>query len=242
MKKKIIVAVMAVQFSLGMFTIAFAGEWKQDNIGYWYQNDDGSYPSGGWQWIDGNGDEIAECYYFDSNGYLLISPDTPEGYSINQDGAWVIDGIVQTKHVIRSELSLPSAAIVDAKVINSYSSDYNPHSGSVRLLVSLSDGTILQKDFSSESYGWYGVVEIGDVTGDGEKEIVLNLEVIGSTFGATDVYIYQVKDHQLTEHSRIMDSAGVTIKENALEMGYMRWDPKRYETKMIHWNGTSWVE
>lgn len=31
---------------------AFAGQWKQDNIGYWYQNDDNSYPKKTWQAID----------------------------------------------------------------------------------------------------------------------------------------------------------------------------------------------
>ena len=42
---------------------ALAGEWKQDENGWWYQEDDGSYPVSTWKEIDGTN------YYFDANGY-----------------------------------------------------------------------------------------------------------------------------------------------------------------------------
>ena len=32
---------------------SFAGEWKQDTSGWWYQNDDGSYPTNTWKEING---------------------------------------------------------------------------------------------------------------------------------------------------------------------------------------------
>lgn len=76
-----------------------ASGWQQDNTGWWWQNDNGSYPSNTWQWIDGNYDGIAECYYFDGNGYCLMNAQTPDGQTVNADGAWVVDGIVQTKPV-----------------------------------------------------------------------------------------------------------------------------------------------
>ena len=47
---------------------AYAGSWRQGPSGWWYQNDDGTYPAGGWQWIDSDGDGTAECYYFYSDG------------------------------------------------------------------------------------------------------------------------------------------------------------------------------
>ena len=75
---------------------AFAGEWKQDTTGWWWQNDDGSYPTSQWQWVDGNNDGISECFYFDPNGYIVTNTEV-EGSTINSDGAWVVDGIVQTK-------------------------------------------------------------------------------------------------------------------------------------------------
>ena len=57
---------------------SFAGEWKLDETGYWYQNDDFTYPVSGWQWIDGNLDGVYECYCFDENGYLLTNTTTPD--------------------------------------------------------------------------------------------------------------------------------------------------------------------
>lgn len=74
----------------------FAGQWKSDNNGWWYQNDDGSYPANTWQWIDGNGDGVSESYYFNENGYLLTNS-SKDGYTVNADGAWTVNGVVQTQ-------------------------------------------------------------------------------------------------------------------------------------------------
>lgn len=87
----------SILLAVSMSGTAFAGEWKQDSIGWWYQNDDGSYPSNTWQWIDGNYDGIAESYFFDANGYCLMNTITPDGYTVDLNGAWTIDGIVQTQ-------------------------------------------------------------------------------------------------------------------------------------------------
>lgn len=75
----------------------FAGQWKSDNNGWWYQNDDGSYPTNTWQWIDGNGDGVSESYYFNENGYVLTNTVTPDNYTVNADGAWTVNGVVQTQ-------------------------------------------------------------------------------------------------------------------------------------------------
>lgn len=85
---------------------AMAGEWRQDAVGYWWQNDDGTYPVNRWQWLDGNQDQVAECYYFNENGYLLTNTITPDLYTVNADGAWVLDGVVQTQ----SPSGTPAAA------------------------------------------------------------------------------------------------------------------------------------
>ena len=48
--------------AIGVFCISmtsFAGQWRSDANGWWWQNDDGSYPTFCWQWIDGNDDGIA---------------------------------------------------------------------------------------------------------------------------------------------------------------------------------------
>lgn len=70
---------------------SFAGQWKQENAAWKYQNDNGSYVTG-WNWIDG------KSYYFDSNGKMLANTTTPDGYTVNADGAWVVNGVVQTQN------------------------------------------------------------------------------------------------------------------------------------------------
>lgn len=90
--------------SLSVTVSSFAGSWQTGASGYWYQNDDGTYPVNCWQWIDGNGDGIAESYYFNDKGYILTDTTTPDGYTVDSNGAWTVNGIVQTQTV-----SAPSA-------------------------------------------------------------------------------------------------------------------------------------
>ena len=90
MKRKKLVTVATAICSLLMSSTVFAGTWQTgtgENQGkWWYDNGNGSYTSNGWQWIDGNNDGTAECYYFDNNGWLLTNTTTPDGYSVNADG------------------------------------------------------------------------------------------------------------------------------------------------------------
>lgn len=98
MKKFIGLAAVAA-FSSIMVSSAWAGTWKQNNVGWWFDNGNGTYPASTWQWIDGNNDGIAECYYFDHAGYMLANTSTPDGYQVNASGAWVQNGAVQTKNM-----------------------------------------------------------------------------------------------------------------------------------------------
>ncbi|MEI3167439.1 MAG: hypothetical protein V8S58_05475 [Lachnospiraceae bacterium] len=50
-KVKLLLAVGVASAVLSM--TSFAGEWKQDANGWWYQNDDGSYSINAWQEIGG---------------------------------------------------------------------------------------------------------------------------------------------------------------------------------------------
>ena len=97
--KKLLVCGLVTAMTLSASLTALAGTWKQDHIGWWWQEDNGSYPVSTWQWIDGNNDGIAECYYFDNLGYCLLNTTTPDGYTVNADGAWTVNGIIQTKSV-----------------------------------------------------------------------------------------------------------------------------------------------
>ena len=76
-KVKLFFAVGVASAALSM--TSFAGEWKQDASGWWYQNDDGSYPTNTWKEING------KQYYFDNNGYILTNTSTPEGWKLASD-------------------------------------------------------------------------------------------------------------------------------------------------------------
>lgn len=91
-KKGIKIFTTALFMSVCLNQITFAGQWKQEGSTWKYQNDDGSYITNNWQWIDG------KSYCFDSNGNMYANTTTPDGYTVNGDGQWVVDGVVQTQN------------------------------------------------------------------------------------------------------------------------------------------------
>lgn len=114
MIKKLFTTLLAASLSVVTTTTAFAGSWQQDSVGWWYQNDDGSFTTNGWQWIDGNSDGIAESYYFDANGYCLMNTTTPDGFLVDANGALLVNGVVQTQSI--SSVSNAQAAAVENPV------------------------------------------------------------------------------------------------------------------------------
>ena len=74
------IAALALAMAAGMAFAAYGGEWKQDNIGWVYQNDDGSYQMNGW-FTDVNG----KSYYFNEQGYMLYNTITPDGQRVGGD-------------------------------------------------------------------------------------------------------------------------------------------------------------
>lgn len=100
--RKKLIALSALTLSLIMVVPVFADNpvgWQKNETGWWYgTNATGTtWYHDGWQWIDGNKDGISECYYFASNGYIVTNGKTPDGYDVNADGQWTINGVVQTK-------------------------------------------------------------------------------------------------------------------------------------------------
>lgn len=94
MKKQVLTVFMAGILTASMSMTALAG-WEQEGNN-WKYNDNGTYAANGWYWIDGNNDGIAESYYFDNTG-ILARDTTVEGYTVNTDGAWVVNGEIQTR-------------------------------------------------------------------------------------------------------------------------------------------------
>lgn len=81
--------------------IRFVGSWRQDTVGWWFENPDGSYPANAWKevrgkwyffgadgymrtgWIDWNGKQ----YFCDPSGAMLENTVTPDGFQVGADGA-----------------------------------------------------------------------------------------------------------------------------------------------------------
>ena len=79
--------------------LTFASGWTKgiSKNAWWFDFGNGDYFKSSWQWIDGNQDGIAECYCFDENGWMYENTTTPDGYTVNENGAWTVSNIVQTK-------------------------------------------------------------------------------------------------------------------------------------------------
>lgn len=91
--------------SLPLTFVSYAGEWKRDDIGWWYQHQDQSYVQAEQTAdgntavcyvIDGNEDGLGEYYYFDEKGYLITDKTLKistysgvEEIRVNRDGARV---------------------------------------------------------------------------------------------------------------------------------------------------------
>ena len=43
--KKLITFIAAGVFALSMAMTSFAGSWQRNNVGWWYQNDNGTWPA-----------------------------------------------------------------------------------------------------------------------------------------------------------------------------------------------------
>lgn len=113
--KKILAVVLTVVLVSSIGMTAFAGQWKQQvtgyhQMGYVYENSDGTYTKNGWQWIDG------KCYYFDENGIMLSNTTTPDGYTVDSSGAWTVNGVVQTQKVQNQTVAYDSAHPLAGKI------------------------------------------------------------------------------------------------------------------------------
>ncbi len=96
MGKKWLTIAASGALSFLMAMPVMAAEWKWDASGWWYVYDDGSYATDTWEWID------RRRYYFDEQGYCVRDAVTPDGYTVNEDGQWIVDGTVQIQELEES--------------------------------------------------------------------------------------------------------------------------------------------
>ena len=75
----------------------------QSNMDWFYFDADG-YMATGWRWIrDGDGTE--RCYYFNeqpdgTRGAMLHGVTTPDGWQVDENGAWTVGGAVQVRQSV----------------------------------------------------------------------------------------------------------------------------------------------
>lgn len=96
---------LSIAGSMMMATPCFAavvnadvnGTWVQE-AGIWkWKNPNGTYAANTWAWLDGNKDGVSEGYYFDESGNMLSNTTTPDLFTVNENGALTVNGVVQTK-------------------------------------------------------------------------------------------------------------------------------------------------
>ena len=147
MKRKFRI-LMAAAFMTVLFSItAFAAGWTrgqgENSNRWWYDLGDGTWYAGtrgnpSWQWLDGNGDGAAECYAFDENGWLYAATQTPDGYQVNEDGAWTENGAVRTRN------SGAVAGTGERKILVAYYSRTNSTERAANLIYQQTGGDLFE--------------------------------------------------------------------------------------------------
>lgn len=65
--------------------------WQNVDNHWYYMAEDGAMLNGGWVLVN------HKWYYLGADGAMYASAVTPDGYQVNADGAWVVNGVVQTQ-------------------------------------------------------------------------------------------------------------------------------------------------
>ena len=110
MKRKIISMLIIMLILLS--SNVYADEWKSDTHGKWYEHSDGSYTINNWEKIDD------KYYYFNEYGYALRDTGTPDGYYVDDNGAWVEDiGKKQSRfNGVVTKLTYPGGGSKDVSI------------------------------------------------------------------------------------------------------------------------------
>ena len=109
----------AVSISTATSTYAYAGGgWKRNNVGWWWEDGNRSYPRSQWRLID------HKWYYFHSSGYMAhdqwiggkyyvgedgdmyVDRVTPDGYMVDGSGKWIPNYYDKNLHKVFSTANL----------------------------------------------------------------------------------------------------------------------------------------
>ena len=91
---------------------------------YYYNNKD--FYKSCWQWLDLNNDGVYECYYFNVLGHMLKNTTIHDGFRVNENGEWIVDGVVQRKDNIGvMELINSNLGIINSNIFSSIVQEAN---------------------------------------------------------------------------------------------------------------------
>lgn len=158
LKQAVKVAVVCCMATVMMAFTTFAAGWVQETetARWWYDLGNGQYYASEsrtphWEWLDGNGDGIAECYAFDEAGWMYAGMTTPDGYAVNADGAWTVNGAVQTKSVFAgyegSQGQVGTSATMDSengKILIAYFSHTGTTEAAARRIQEITGGDLFK--------------------------------------------------------------------------------------------------
>ena len=103
-------------------SVSFALSIKDNR--YYYNTKD--FYKSCWQWLDLNNDGVYECYHFNVLGHMTKNSTTPDGYKVNKNGEWVVDGVVQRKDNIGVMASINSnLSKVDTNIYSNVTQEVN---------------------------------------------------------------------------------------------------------------------
>ncbi len=176
--KKATLIALAASMTIGAGFTSLAAGWKSDENGWWWEDDHGGYYANCWAWLDGNGDGVAESYCFDARGYLYADTTTPDGYKVNADGAWVKDGVVQTKSTSTTDTNDASKSNQNddysGTYVTSYATyilTYNKSTNSIHQKSFYNDGSYFEDDYVYN--GIYAGIIYFDLDSDEDKDCIM---------------------------------------------------------------------
>ena len=95
LKTTFLIFILSIISTIPVFALGWSRGISKN--AWWYDLGNGNYHKASWQWLDGNNDGISECYRFDNYGWMAENTITPDGYTVNQSGAWTVNNVVQTR-------------------------------------------------------------------------------------------------------------------------------------------------
>lgn len=143
--------------------------WKQNDIGWWYRQVDGTYPSDSWKNIN------KKWYYFNDNGYM-VEDSWVENYYLGSDSAMLVNTIIPDGHYVLDNGEKTEDILTE--------NDQRPELENSELGNLIGPGAELSDNYENvvDSLAYEGIKEVStenntvldnvdSLTGDGFKEV-----------------------------------------------------------------------